>query len=92
MSNFLMLYFFIPLLFGHLRGGVFLCLGSLQVGALGGEAIRLQKRYMDSADQVAAKQAEIVGNWEGLRQKVNTANAMHIRSIEPCLSRPTEKI
>eukprot|EP00117_Sycon_ciliatum_P010415 scpid4432/ scgid12327/ Spectrin alpha chain, brain; Alpha-II spectrin; Fodrin alpha chain; Spectrin, non-erythroid alpha chain len=53
-----------------------------KVGALGGEATRLQKRYTESADQVAAKQAEIVGNWEGLRQKAATRKSKLADSLQ----------
>ena len=41
-----------------------------RVTALGEEARRLQGRHPSSADQIAAKQAEIVGLWEGLKHKV----------------------
>jgi spectrin alpha len=40
-----------------------------KVGNLGEEAVRLQMKHSDNADQIAAKQAEIVGNWEALRHK-----------------------
>ena len=41
-----------------------------RVTALGEEARRLQGKHPSSADQIAAKQAEIVGLWEGLKHKV----------------------
>ena len=37
--------------------------------ALGEEARGLQTKHPDSGDQIAAKQAEIVGLWEGLKHK-----------------------
>eukprot|EP00118_Oscarella_pearsei_P025242 m.307813 g.307813 ORF g.307813 m.307813 type:complete len:2422 (+) comp42859_c0_seq1:216-7481(+) len=40
-----------------------------KVGRLGEVAVQLQNRHPNSADQIAAKQAEIVGNWEALRHK-----------------------
>ena len=45
--------------------------GSLQVSTLGDEARRLQSIHSDSSDQIAAKQAEIVGLWEGLKRKAS---------------------
>ena len=42
-----------------------------QVAALGEEARRLQAAHADSSDQIAAKQAEIVGLWEGLKRKAS---------------------
>ena len=41
-----------------------------KVGILGEEARRLQGKHTDSADRIAAKQAEIVGLWEGIKRKV----------------------
>lgn len=41
-----------------------------KVRQLGEKARTLQSQYSDSADQIAAKQAEIVGSWEGLKHKV----------------------
>lgn len=41
-----------------------------KVGDLGEEARRLQGRHSDSADRIAAKQAEIVGLWEAIKRKV----------------------
>jgi spectrin alpha len=41
-----------------------------KVGDLGEEARRLQGRHPDSADRIAAKQAEIVGLWEAIKRKV----------------------
>lgn len=41
-----------------------------KVGDLGEEARRLQVRHPDSADRIAAKQAEIVGLWEAIKRKV----------------------
>ena len=43
----------------------------LQVAALGEEARRLQGAHPDSSDQIAAKQAEVVGLWEGLKRKAS---------------------
>ena len=42
-----------------------------KVGQLGEEARRLQVEHPDSADRIAAKQAEIVGLWEGIKRKVS---------------------
>jgi spectrin alpha len=42
-----------------------------KVAALGEEARRLQGAHPDSSDQIAAKQAEIVGLWEGLKRKAS---------------------
>lgn len=42
-----------------------------KVGDLGEEARRLQARHPESADRIAAKQAEIVGLWEGIKRKVS---------------------
>lgn len=36
---------------------------------MGDEARRLQSKHPGDADQIAAKQAEIVGLWEGLKRK-----------------------
>ena len=44
-----------------------------KVTMLGEEARRLQGRHPNSADQIAAKQAEIVGLWEGLKRKVGVS-------------------
>ena len=44
---------------------------SLQVATLGDKARQLQSIHTDSADQIAAKQAEIVGLWEGLKRKAS---------------------
>ena len=41
-----------------------------KVRQLGEKARTLQAQYTDSSDQIAAKQAEIVGSWEGLKHKV----------------------
>ncbi len=41
-----------------------------KVGDLGEEARRLQGKHSDSADRIAAKQAEIVGLWEAIKRKV----------------------
>ncbi len=41
-----------------------------KVKVLGGEVRRLQSKHPDNADQIAAKQAEIVGLWEGIKRKV----------------------
>ena len=41
-----------------------------KVKVLGEEARRLQLKHPDNADQTAAKQAEIVGLWEGIKRKV----------------------
>ena len=46
-----------------------------KVGTLGEEARRLQARHADSADQIAAKQAEIVGLWEGIKRKASQRGA-----------------
>jgi len=42
-----------------------------KVRQLGEKARTLQAQYTDSSDQIAAKQAEIVGSWEGLKYKVS---------------------
>ena len=42
-----------------------------KVRQLGEKARTLQAQYTDSSDQIAAKQAEIVGSWEGLKHKVS---------------------
>ena len=42
-----------------------------QVAVLGEEARRLQVRHSDSSDQIAAKQAEIVGLWEAIKRKAS---------------------
>ena len=34
--------------------------------------MNLQKNHPESTDQIAAKQAEIVGLWEGVKHKVGT--------------------
>lgn len=44
-----------------------------KVGDVGEEARRLQGRHLDSADRIAAKQAEIVGLWEAIKRKVRTS-------------------
>ena len=41
-----------------------------KVGKLGEEALRLQSKHSASADRIAAKQADIVGLWEGIKRKV----------------------
>lgn len=41
-----------------------------KVRQLGEKARALQSEYTESADQIVAKQAEIVGSWEGLKHKV----------------------
>ena len=43
----------------------------LQVTTLGEEARRLQSAHPSSSDQIAAKQAEMVGLWEGLKRKAS---------------------
>lgn len=42
-----------------------------KVGLLGDDARKLQGRHPESADQIAAKQAEIVGLWEGIKRKAS---------------------
>ncbi len=42
---------------------------SPQVTALGEESRSLQNKHAESSDQIAAKQAEIVGLWEGIKRK-----------------------
>ena len=42
----------------------------VKVTSLGEEAVNLQKNHQESTDQIAAKQAEIVGLWEGVKHKV----------------------
>ncbi|XP_065916481.1 spectrin alpha chain, non-erythrocytic 1-like [Dysidea avara] len=42
-----------------------------KVRQLGEKARTLQAQYTDSSDQIAAKQAEIVGSWEGLKHKAS---------------------
>ena len=43
---------------------------SLQVTALGQESNQLQEAHPDSADEIAAKQDEIVTAWGNLKDKV----------------------
>ena len=45
---------------------------SFQVTALGQESAQLQEAYPDSADDIAAKQDEIVTAWGNLKDKVRT--------------------
>ena len=45
---------------------------SFQVTALGQESAQLQEAYPDSADDIAAKQDEIVTAWGNLKDKVHT--------------------
>ncbi len=42
-----------------------------KVKVLGEEVRELQSKHPDNADEIAAKQAEIVGLWEGIKRKVN---------------------
>eukprot|EP00731_Ephydatia_muelleri_P023860 Em0016g131a len=42
-----------------------------KVTLLGEEAMNLQKNHPESTDQIAAKQAEIVGLWEGVKHKAS---------------------
>ena len=44
---------------------------SFQVTALGQESAQLQEAYPDSADDIAAKQDEIVTAWGNLKDKVS---------------------
>ena len=44
---------------------------SFQVTALGQESAQLQEAYPDSADDIAAKQDEIVTAWANLKDKVS---------------------
>ena len=46
-----------------------------KVGLLGDDARKLQGRHTESADQIAAKQAEIVGLWEGIKRKASNRGA-----------------
>ena len=46
-----------------------------KVGLLGDDARKLQGRHIESADQIAAKQAEIVGLWEGIKRKASNRGA-----------------
>ena len=41
------------------------------MAVLGEEARRLQLRHSESADQIATKQAEIVGLWEAIKRKAS---------------------
>ena len=52
-----------------------------KVGDLGEEARRLQGRHPDSADRIAAKQAEIVGLWEAIKRKVSHVTQLRIQPI-----------
>lgn len=45
-------------------------ISSLQVTALGQESNQLQEAHPDSADEIAAKQDEIVTAWGNLKDKV----------------------
>ena len=51
---------------------------SFQVTALGQESAQLQEAYPDSADDIAAKQDEIVTAWGNLKDKVS-----YWRSFDP---------
>ena len=44
-----------------------------QVNTLGTEANRLSETHPDQADEIAAKQSDILGNWQKLSQKVRSA-------------------
>ena len=44
---------------------------SFQVSALGQKSVQLQETYPDNADEVAAKQDEIVTAWGNLKDKVS---------------------
>ena len=48
---------------------IYFCLS--QVTALGQESAQLQEAYPDSADDIAAKQDEIVTAWGNLKDKVS---------------------